>query len=475
MKPEQSLVYRLSWMIVIVLIHLCARHAMAEASRPNLIFILVDDQGYYDLGCYGATELDTPRIDRMAREGMRFTDYYAAAPICSPSRAGLLTGCYARRVGLATWVQRADSRKGIHPDELTLAELLKSSGYATACIGKWHLGFLPPFLPRQQGFDHYFGLLHNLDPVEVVYFEAQGGVPLMRNGTVVKRPAEPAELTAAYTDEAIGFIRNNKDRPFFVYLPHTMAHNPLGVTDEFKGTSRFGLYGDVIQCLDHHVGRVFDTLKELGIDDRTLVVYASDNGRGPGRTPDQPLRGSKLTTWEGGIRVPCIAWGPGLGVKAGQTSSQLVHAMDWYPTLATFAGVKVPEGRVIDGRDIAPLLKGQCQTVPSATSNLSLNTSVPLRRPWHPAGEWRDIVSQEEYHQAFFYHGSQGSLAAVRWDRWKLQLNPNLQLFDLENDPGETKPARNREMIKKLRAMAILFHEEMRAGTRPAGELPAPK
>ncbi|MDT8302450.1 MAG: sulfatase-like hydrolase/transferase [Sedimentisphaerales bacterium] len=187
----------------------------AEKPKPNLIFILVDDQGYYDLGCYGAKEFDTPRIDRMAEEGMLFTDYYAAAPICSPSRAGILTGCYPRRVGLATWVQRADSRKGIHPDELTIAELLKSSGYATACIGKWHLGFLPPFLPAQQGFDHYFGLLHNLDSVEVVYFENKGGVPLMRNEKVLKRPADPAELTEAYTDEAISFIRKNKDHPFF--------------------------------------------------------------------------------------------------------------------------------------------------------------------------------------------------------------------------------------------------------------------
>ncbi|MEA3226557.1 MAG: sulfatase-like hydrolase/transferase, partial [Planctomycetota bacterium] len=269
--------------------------AIAEGPRPNLIFILVDDQGYYDLGCYGGAEFDTPRIDRMAREGIRFTDYYAAAPICSPSRAGILTGCYPRRVGLQTWVQRADSRKGIHPDELTLAELLRSSGYATACIGKWHLGFLPAFLPRQQGFDHYFGLLHNLDPVEVVYFKDAGGVPLLRNGKVVKRPADPAELTEMYTDEAIGFIRENKERPFFLYLPHTMAHMPMGVTEDFKGKSRFGLYGDVIQCLDHHVGRLLDTLDELQIADRTLVVYASDNGRGPGRTPGQPIRGSKLS------------------------------------------------------------------------------------------------------------------------------------------------------------------------------------
>jgi len=451
------------------------QYAIAEERRPNLIFILVDDQGYYDLGCYGGKEFDTPRIDRMAQEGILFTDYYAAAPICSPSRVGILTGCYPRRVGLATWVQRADSRKGIHPDELTLAELLKSSGYATACIGKWHLGFLPPFLPRQQGFDHYFGLLHNLDPVEVVYFEKEGGVPLMRNEKVLKRPVDPAELTAAYTKEAINFIRKNKDRPFFLYLAHTMAHNPLGVTDDFKGKSRYGLYGDVIQCLDHHVGRLLDTLEELGIDNRTFVVYASDNGRGPGRTHDQPIRGNKLTTFEGGIRVPCIAWGPGLGVKAGQTCSQLIHAMDWYPTFATLAGLRVPEERIIDGRDITPLLEGRCKTVPSATAGLSLNASVPLRRPWSPPGEWEGIISREEYHQAFFYHGSLGSLAAVRWENWKLQLNPGFQLFDLKNDPGETRPVRNPQLIRKLRGMAVLFQEEMRTGTRPAGELPLSK
>lgn len=448
--------------------------SVTGANKPNLIFILVDDQGYYDLGCYGGTEFDTPRIDRMAQEGIRFTDYYAAAPICSPSRAGILTGCYPRRVGLETWVQRADSRKGIHPDELTLAELLKSSGYATACIGKWHLGFLPPFLPRQQGFDYYFGLLHNLDPVEVVYFEEEGGVPLMRNEEVVERPPDPAELTKAYTDEAISFIRTNKDRPFFLYLPHTMAHVPMGVTDDFKGKSNFGLYGDVIQCLDYHVGRLLDTLEELDIAGQTLVVYTSDNGRGPGRTPSQPIRGSKLSTWEGGIRVPCIAWGPGLGVKPGRVSSEVVNAMDWYCTFATFAGIEVPEDRVIDGRDISALLTGRSETVPSPAAGLSLNAAAPLRRAWNPPGEWAQVVTHEEYLQAFFYHGSLGSLAAVRWDKWKLRLNPSVELYDLENDPGERKPVHNGKLITKLRGMAIMFQEEMRLGARPAGDFRKP-
>ena len=468
---RQRLTRLLAFGIIALSAFLAARHATAAEAKPNLIFILVDDQGYYDLGCYGGTEFDTPRIDRMAREGVRFTDYYAAAPICSPSRAGILTGCYPRRVGLATWVLRADSPKGIHPDELTLAELLHQAGYATACIGKWHLGFHQPFLPRNQGFDHYFGLLHNLDPVEVVYFEDQGGVPLLRNGQVVKRPAIAAELTAAYTDEAIRFIRQNKDQPFFLYLPHTMAHVPMGVSEDFQGKSRFGLYGDVIQCLDYHVGRVFDELDRQGIAENTLVVYASDNGRGPGRTPKQPIRGRKLSTWEGGIRVPCIAWGPGLGVKSNQVSAEVVRAMDWYPTFATLAGVKVPEDRVIDGRDIGPLLTGRTETVPSPEAGLSLNADVPLRREWNPPGEWADIITRDEYHEAFFYHGSLGALAAVRWDKWKLRLHPAPELYDLEADPGETTPIRNGELIRKLRGMAILFQEEMRTGTRPAGEV----
>lgn len=449
-----------------------AGRSCASENPPNIVFILVDDQGYYDLGCYGAREVQTPRIDAMAQQGTRFTDYYAAAPICSPSRAGLLTGCYPRRVGNHIWVHRADSPSGIHPDELTIAELLKGVGYATACIGKWHLGFHEPFLPRQQGFDHYFGLLHNLDPVETIYFEDRGGVPLIRNGDVVKRPADPAELTRLYTDEAIEFIETNRQGPFFLYLPHTMLHNPLGVSEPFQGSSMWGEYGDAIQELDHNVGRIFDTLKRLNIDDNTVVVYASDNGRGPGRTGQQKIRGRKLSTYEGGIRVPAIAWGPGLGWQAGSESSAVVRAMDWYPTLATLAGIEVPAGRVIDGRDLSPLLKGETKQVPHPGMKKSLNAAVPLRRRWDPPGEWKPLIHRNEYNDAFFYHGSQGALAAVRWRNWKLKLNPSLELYDLATDPGESKPVRNPQITRKLRGMAIMFEDEMRLDARPAGQAP---
>ena len=449
--------------------------AVGDERPPNIVFILVDDQGYYDLGCYGASEVKTPRIDAMAKGGTRFTDYYAAAPICSPSRAGLLTGCYPRRVGNEVWVHRADSRTGIHPDELTLAELLKENGYATACIGKWHLGFHEPFLPKNQGFDHYFGLLHNLDPVEVVYFEEEGGVPLMRNDEVVKRPADPAELTKVYTDEAIRFMEEKKDGPFFVYLPHTMLHNPLGVGEEFKGSSKWGDYGDAIQEMDHHVGRIFEALERLKIADNTIVIYASDNGRGPGRTPDQKIRGRKLSTYEGGIRVPAIAWGPGVGLQKGAESSAVVRAMDWYPTLATFAGIEVPGKRVIDGRDLSPLLKGETKVIPHAGMKKSLNGAVPLRRPWNPDGEWASLIHRNEYNDAFFYHGSQGALAAVRWQNWKLYINPSLTLYDLAQDPAESKAVRNPKILRKLRGMVVLFQEEMRRDARPAGEVSRPR
>lgn len=443
----------------------CLSVAFLQA-KPNILFIFVDDQGYYDLGCYGATEVETPRIDQLAQEGVRFTDYYAAAPICSPSRAGLLTGCYPRRVGLATWVQRADSTFGIHPDEVTIAELLKDNGYATACIGKWHLGDHEAFQPRNQGFDHYYGLMHNLDPVETVYFEAEGGVPLLRNGEVVKRPADPAELTRLYTDEAIAFIKDHKEEPFFIYLPHTMLHNPLGASKEFIGSSNWDLYGDAIQEMDFHVGRLMDTLQELNLADNTLVVYASDNGRGPGRNPQQPIQGRKLSTYEGGIRVPCIAWGPGAGVKSGVESSAIVHAMDWYPTLATVADVALPENRITDGRDLTPLLAGKVDS-PSAGDG-ALNSKAILRRNWDPPQEWAELISEEDYYGAFFYHGSQGELAAVRSGPWKMFLNPVPTIYNLEEDPGESKSVRN-PILRKLRGMTVLFQEEMSRDRRLVG------
>ncbi len=446
------------------LLFLALLPALLSAQPPaNVLLILVDDLGTYDLGCYGATEVRTPRIDRLAAEGVQFLDYYAAAPICSPSRAGLLTGRYPRRFGMQTWVQRADSQRGIPTNELTLAELLRSGGYATACVGKWHVGFAPQLRPLARGFDQYFGLLHNLDPVETVHFDREGGVPLLRGDTVVKRPADPAELSRRYTDEAIAFLEQQPraGRPFFLYLPHTMLHEPVAAGPEFLGKSQWGLYGDAIEELDFHTGRLLDSLQRLGFAENTLVVFTSDNGRGPGRKASQPLRGSKLTTWEAGIRVPCLAWGA--GVRRGHVSREIVHAMDWFPTLASFAGVKVPEERVLDGRDLQPLLTGRTDRIPDPAAGLSLNAGVPLRRPWQPAAEWASLLTREDYLNAFFYHGAEGQLAAVRSGPWKLSLSPALQLYNLEADPGESRPARNPPMLRKLRGLAVMFQEEVSA------------
>ena len=438
-------------------------------AKPNVVIIFIDDQGYYDLGCYGATEVKTPRIDKLAEEGIRFTDYYAAAPICSPSRAGLLTGAYPRRIGMETWVQRADSTRGIHPDEITLAELFKANGYATGCVGKWHMGDLDPFVPLAQGFDYHFGMYSNLDPVETVYFGDEG-VLILRNGEVVKRPADPAELTGLYTDEAIAFVERNRDQPFFLYLPHTMLHVPLGVSPAFQGSSKWGEYGDAIQELDHSVGRFMDALDAFGLDDNTIVVYASDNGRGPGRNPDQPMKGRKLTTWECGIRVPAIIRGPGLGVSQNLECGEIVSALDWFPTLATAAGIRIPENHpIIDGRDLWPLMTGETEGIPNPSAKLSLNADVPLRRRWEQGLEWSEHFNRDDYLNAFFYHGSQGALAAVRSGKYKLFLNPQLTVYDLEADPAESKPVRG-NMIRRLRGMAVMFQEEMSRDARQAGE-----
>ncbi len=453
--------------ILFLLLFSVSIYASETIQRPNIIFIFVDDQGYYDLGCYGATEVKTPRIDALARQGVRFTDYYAAAPICSPSRAGLLTGCYPRRTGNEVWVHRPDSENGIPPSMLTLAELFKNEGYSTACIGKWHLGFKEPFLPKNQGFDHYFGIMHNLDSWEVLHFEEEGGMPLLRNGEVVQRNTNPGSLTKLYTDEAISWIEKcvsngaKSAEPFFLYLPHTMLHHPLGVSPEFEGSSNWGLYGDAVQEMDFYVGLIVDALERFGIADETILMYVSDNGRQGGRNRQQPIRGSKLTTYEGGLRVPCIAYWPGV-IQEGINTSVVAHAMDWYPTLASLAGISIPEGVVLDGRDLSSLLIGETNTIPAFNKDISLNAEIPLRREFQLAREWENVFTREEYLNAFFYHGSHGALAAVRSGKWKLALHPDLKLYNLEKDPGEHVPVNNREIKTKLRGMVVQFQLEMR-------------
>ncbi len=342
---------------------------------PNFVVIFADDLGYGDLGCYGHPTIRTPNLDRMAAEGMRFTSFYVAASVCTPSRAGLLTGRLPIRSGMCSDTRRVlfpDSAGGLQQDEITIAKALKSAGYATACVGKWHLGHLPQYLPTAHGFDTYFGLPYSNDMDRIpeapkgrmAFLEPRIGyfnVPLMRGDDVIERPAGQTTLTKRYTEESIRFIRQNKGRPFFLYLPHTFPHVPLFASDAFKGKSPRGLYGDVVEELDWSVGQILDALRGEGLAEETLVIFTSDNG--PWLTQFEQggsaglLREGKGSTWEGGMREPAIAWWPGR-VKAGAINRQIASTLDILPTLLALAGVPAPAGRVLDGVDMSPMLFG---------------------------------------------------------------------------------------------------------------------
>ena len=444
------------------------RSAASQRRRPNFVVIFCDDMGYGDVGCFGSTKHRTPNLDRMAEEGMRFTSFYVTSGVCTPSRSSLMTGCYPRRVNMhqnerGLCVLFPTNKKGLHPDEITIADLLKEQGYATACIGKWHLGDQPEFLPTRQGFDYYFGIPYSND------MGGKGGkgkrppLPLLRNEEVIEAPAEQDTLTKRYTEEVVRFIRAHKDEPFFVYLPHTMPHNPIHASDRFRGKSDNGRYGDSIEEIDWSTGRILRTLKDLEIDDNTLVVFTSDNGAasrfGGG---NGPLRGWKGSTWEGGMREPCIMRWPGK-IPAGSTCDELACTMDLLPTFARLAGTKPPTDRIIDGRDIRPLMLGE----PGA----------------------------ETPHEAFFYY-QMDQLQAVRSGRWKLHLplkpkkrnwgkpepSSPLQLYDLKADVGEQNNVADQhpEVVERLMALAEKAREDLgdmgREGKnqRPAGFVQQP-
>ena len=430
------------------------------AAKPNVIIIFTDDQGYGDLGCFGAKDIKTPNIDRMAAEGMKFTSFYSAAPVCTPSRAALMTGCYPRRVNLHLSAKNQvvlypAGARGLNPREITLAELLKSRRYATACIGKWHLGDQRPFLPTSQGFDSYFGIPYsnNMTPRWRL-----PPLPLMRNETVIEAPADQKTLTKRYTEEALKFITAHKDGPFFLYLPHTMPHTPLFVSDAFRGKSAAGRYGDAIEEIDWSTGQILQTLKTLGVDDRTLVVFTSDNGSYR-KGSNTPLRGAKGSTWEGGMREPCVIRWPGK-VPAGRTCDELATTMDLLPTIARLAGAPVPKDRIIDGKDIWPLMIGRA------------GAKTP--------------------HEVFYYYRA-AVLQALRSGKWKLHLavterrttrtlDPP-ELYDLENDLGETAniTAKHPDVVKRLLALADRGRKDLRDGKtpgknqRPAGSVANPK
>lgn len=343
----------------------------AAADTPNIIVIFADDLGYGDIGSYGSPTIRTPNLDRMAAEGLRFTDFYSPAEVCTPSRAGLLTGRYPIRSGMYgdRRVLFPNSEGGLPPKEITLAEALRAEGYATAHVGKWHLGIHEGSLPLDQGFDQSFGLPYSndMDRRQGIPGRAAASpnppedgwdVPLLRNGEVVEAASVQTTLTQRYTEEAVVFIRESTGEPFFLHFSHTFPHIPLFASPAFKGESRAGIYGDTVEEIDWSVGRILKTLEEKGIAGNTLVVFTSDNGpwltKGNQGGSAGLLRGGKGSTWEGGMRVPGIAWMPGR-IGPGITS-EMAHAMDLFPTALALADVEPPEGVVLDGVDISPLL-----------------------------------------------------------------------------------------------------------------------
>jgi len=383
--------------------------------RPNVILINCDDLGYGDLGCYGSEVNSTPALDRMAGEGLRLTDFYMASPVCSPSRGAMLTGCYPPRIGFGRFqsggVLFPGDPDGLNPDERTIATLLKDRGYATKLVGKWHCGDQPEFLPTRHGFDSYFGLPYSNDMGRQTTRTHFPPLPLVEDESVIQQQPDQSSLTERYVEHSVRFMRANRDRPFFLYLAHMHVHLPHYPPQRFLRTSRNGRYGAAVECIDWAAGAILHELKELGLDQNTLVIFTSDNGSrhsGEGGS-NLPLRGGKGSTWEGGMRLPCILRWPGV-IEPGRASSELVTSMDFLPTIAELAGAEPPRDRVIDGKPVTPILRGE----PDAKSP----------------------------HEAFFYY-KQNNLEAVRVGRWKLHVAKNdkaiEELYDLEADVGETE------------------------------------
>lgn len=443
-----------------------ASGASREPARPNFVIVFIDDMGYADIGPFGATKQRTPNLDRMASEGLKFTSFYAA-PVCSVSRAQLMTGCYGARVSVPG-VYFPGGKNGLNPAEFTLAERLKERGYSTACVGKWHLGDQPEFLPTRQGFDCYFGIPYSNDMQRK---RAQGGervVPLLRNDKVAEllTDEQQSRIVERYTDEAIAFMREKKDAPFMLYLAHNAVHTPIHPGPKFAGKSANGRFGDWVEEVDWSVGRVLDTLRELQIQERTLVIFTSDNGpwliKGTDGGSAGPLRGGKGSTWEGGVRVPTLAWWPGR-IAPGIECDAVAGTIDLLPTFVALAGGRVPAEPVIDGRDLSPLLFGKNKQSPREAHYYfaGYNLQAVRQGPWklaiapQPEGMGKDVAKDSEAAQP--------------------------RLYNLGAEIGErTNVAKQHpDVVAKLQSLAVKMSSEIGGkappARRPAGEVTNPK
>jgi arylsulfatase A len=456
--------------LALVLATLLVGPLSAAGSKPNFVFINIDDLGYADIGPFGSKINRTPNLDRMAREGRKLTAFYAA-PVCSPSRAALMTGCYAKRALPIPHVLFPGNDVGLNPNEVTVAEVLKAAGYATAIVGKWHLGDQPEFLPNRQGFDLHFGLPYSNDmgpaedgvksdlgkPLPKPKGPGQPPLPLLRNGTVVKRvlPDDQQSLVELYTKEATEFIAAHKAEPFFLYLAHNAVHFPVYPGKKWAGKSPHGIFSDWVEEVDWSVGRVLDAVRERGLAERTLVIFTSDNGGTP-RSVNAPLRGHKGSTFEGGVRVPAIAWWPGK-VPAGTQTDAILGMFDVLPTFAALAGGKVPADRTIDGRDAWPHLAGAAGAKPA--------------------------------HETFYYYRGL-RLEAVRHCDWKLHVvNPAAKpdakdpgftprLYNLKTDVGEATDvaAAHPDVVRQLERLVVAMKDDLGLdgigpGCRPLGKV----
>ena len=428
------------------------------ADKPNFIIIFTDDQGYNDLSCYGSKKIKTPHIDSIAKNGRKFTSFYVASPVCTPSRAALLTGCYPKRIGMEKHVIFPAYNWGLHKDEVTIADMLKDAGYATACVGKWHLGHRKPFLPTSQGFDSYYGIPYSNDmnhpdnkgkpkywgpgPSDVLWNDQKSTfkwkTPLMQDEKIIEIPVDQRTITRRYTDKGIEFIKANKDKPFFLYLPHSMPHVPLYVPEDVLDKDPKNAYTNTIEHIDAEVGRVLKTVKELGLDKKTYVIFTTDNGpwlifKHHGGSAD-PLRNGKGTTWEGGQRVPCVMMGP--GIPAGSVSDDIFGTIDLLPSIAKLANVELKTRGKIDGLDASDLMLGKAKS---------------------PRSE-------------FLYYSSRGGLEGIRQGDFKLRKSRrSVELYNLKDDISEAKnlakdmPEKVKELTERMQELDAEITKNKRA------------
>lgn len=454
----------------------CPAHAAEAARKPNIVLIFADDLGYGDLGCFGSTTIRTPHLDQLAKEGRKFTSFLVASPVCTPSRAALLTGCYPKRINMHKGVLFPTSTTGLSPKEHTIADHLKQAGYATACFGKWHLGHHPETLPRQNGFDTYFGIPYSNDmnhpdnqsrvpggaaSMDKLWNDPQSTItkwktPLVENESIIELPVDQRTITRRCTDKGVEFIKNNKDKPFFLYLPYSMPHIPLYVPDDVRDPDPKRAYINTIEHLDTEVGRIFQTLRDLKLAEQTYVFFTSDNG--PWLVYQHhagsagPLREGKTTTFEGGQRVPCIMWAPGR-IPAGTSCGALASTIDLLPTIAALTASPLPAVPVIDGVDISSLLKG----------------------------------GDDSPRKEFLYFKPRGEIEGIREGNWKLlvkypeknreldtKAKPNVLLFDLGNDIGEKTNLADKhpDIVQRLRHRMMEQDAVLSDASRPEWKKP---